>query len=119
MLTLSVPADGMTPEDFEFNGEVTFAPEAFVNAWGEKPTAAVTDRYFYSGTAMEREYEPNGSLDVDTLMDIQNFTRGLNTTFGAVCYYGQIGIQVFQGAKAILEACKERPYKRRLYRCGL
>ena len=105
VLALSVPANGMTPENFEFNGEVTFAPAAFVNAWGEKPTAAVTDKNFYNGTAMERAYEPNGSLDADTLLDIQNYTRGLNTAFGAVCYYGQIGIQVLQGAKAILEAC--------------
>ena len=89
-LKLSVPANGKTPENFDLYGEVKLSADAFVNDWGEKPAAAVSEKHFYTGSSMERDisYKPSGSLDAQTLIDIQKFTRGLNSNFGTIVYWG-------------------------------
>ena len=89
-LKLSVPANGKTPENFDLYGEVKLSADAFVNDWGEKPVAAVSEKHFYTGSSMDRDiaYKPTGSLDAQTLLDIQKYTRGLNTSFGTIVYWG-------------------------------
>ena len=89
-LKLSVPANGKTPENFDLYGEVKLSADAFVNDWGEKPAAAVSEKHFYTGSSMERDiaYKPSGSLDAQTLIDIQKYTRGLDSNFGTVVYWG-------------------------------
>ncbi|MCR5480723.1 MAG: hypothetical protein K6F27_12815 [Ruminococcus sp.] len=89
-LKLSVPANGKTPENFDLYGEVKLSADAFVNDWGEKPAAAVSEKHFYTGSSMERDiaYKPSGTLDAQTLLDIQKYTRGLDTNFGTVLYWG-------------------------------
>lgn len=43
-------------------------------------------------------------LNPQTLLEIQKYTRGLDTTFGKICYYGQIAGTVLSIAKTIMEA---------------
>jgi len=99
-LILSVPANGQTTETFKMNGTVTLAAGALTNAWGDKTSKEVSYTRDYSGESLGREV----TLNAETLLEIQKYTRGLETTFGKICYYGQIAGQVFSVAKSILEA---------------
>ena len=99
-LILSVPANGQTTENFKMNGTVTLAAGALTNAWGDKTSKEASYTRDYSGESLGREV----TLNAETLLEIQKYTRGLETTFGKICYYGQIAGQVFSVAKSILEA---------------
>ncbi len=99
-LIFSVPANGQTTETMSLNGTVTLAAGALTNAWGDKTSNDTSYTRDYSGESLGREV----TLNAETLLEIQKYTRGLETTFGKICYYGQIAGQVFSIAKSILEA---------------
>ena len=85
-LIISVPANGQTTETFRMNGTVTLAAGALTNA--------------YSGETLGRGV----TLNTDTLLEIQKYTRGKNTTFGCILYWGGVAGQVYSIGKSILEA---------------
>lgn len=99
-LIISVPANGATTENFELNGTVQLAAGTLVNEWGENASKEVNYTRTYSGESLGREVSLNG----DTLLEIQKYTRGLNTVIGKVCYYGGIAGQVYSIGKTVLEA---------------
>ena len=99
-LILSVPANGQTTETMSLNGTVTLAAGALTNVWGDKTSNDTSYTRDYSGESLGREV----TLNAETLLEIQKYTRGLDTTFGKICYYGQIAGQVFSVSKSILEA---------------
>ena len=86
------------------NGTVTLAAGALANAWGDATSAEASYTRDYSSESLGRDAAGGVSLNAETLLEIQKYTRGLNTTFGKICYYGQIAGQVFSIAKSILEA---------------
>ena len=99
-LILSVPANGQTTENFKMNGTVTLAAGALTNAWGDKTSKETSFTRDYSGESLGKEV----TLNEETLLEIQKYTEGLNTTFGKICHYGGIAGQVFSIGKSILEA---------------
>ena len=99
-LIISVPANGATAENFKLNGTVTLAQGTIVNPWGEKTSKDASYTRDYSGESLGREVSLNG----DTLLEIQKYTRGLNTMFGKICYYGGVAGKVFSIGKTVLEA---------------
>ncbi len=99
-LILSVPANGQTTETFKMNGTVTLAAGALTNAWGDKTSKETSFTRDYSGESLGKEV----TLNEETLLEIQKYTEGLNTTFGKICHYGGIAGQVFSIGKSILEA---------------
>ena len=99
-LILSVPANGQTTETFKMNGTVTLAAGAFTNAWGDKTSKEASYTRDYSGETLGRAV----TLNVDTLLEIQKYTRGKNTTFGCILYWGGVAGQVYSIGKSILEA---------------
>lgn len=104
-LILSVPANGQTTETIAMNGTVTLAAGALANVWGDKTSKEASYTRDYSGESLGRDAGAGGvSLNAETLLEIQKYTRGLNTTFGKICYYGGIAGQVFSIGKSILEA---------------
>lgn len=104
-LILSVPANGQTTETMAMNGTVTLAAGSLTNCWGEAASAEASYTRNYSGETLGRDAGTGGvSLNTETLLEIQKYTRGLNTTFGTILYYGKIAGQVYSIAKAVLEA---------------
>ena len=103
-LILSVPAQGQTSETLDMDGTVILSEGALTNAWGESTSAESAYTRNYSAESLGRDVSGGVSLNAETLLEIQKYTRGLNTTFGKICYYGQIAGQVFSIAKSILEA---------------
>ena len=104
-LILSVPANGQTTETMAMNGTVTLAAGSLTNCWGEATSAEASYTRNYSGETLGRDAGTGGvSLNTETLLEIQKYTRGLNTTFGTILYYGKMAGQVYSIAKAVLEA---------------
>ncbi|MBR4450722.1 MAG: hypothetical protein IKS39_02680 [Clostridia bacterium] len=104
-LILSAPANGQTTETMDLDGTVTLAAGALTNAWGDKTSKEASYSRNYSGESLGRDAGASGvSLNADTLLEIQKYTRGLNTTFGKICYYGQMAGSVYSIAMSILEA---------------
>lgn len=99
-LIITVPANGANAENVNFNGTVTLAAGSLTNEWGEKTSVGSSNTRKYSNESMGREISLNG----DTLLEIQKYTRGLNTVFGSVCYYGSFASKVYSIGKTILEA---------------
>lgn len=96
---LSVPANGQTTETVKLNGTVKLAAGAMTNDWGDKTSAESHYTRSYSVETLGREV----SLNAETLLEIQKYTRGLNTVFGTICYYGQAAATVYSLAKSVLE----------------
>lgn len=103
-LILSVPAQGQTSETLDMDGTVILSEGALTNAWGDTTSAEASYTRNYSGESLGKDAAGGVSLNAETLLEIQKYTRGLNTTFGKICYYGQIAGQVFSIAKSVLEA---------------
>ena len=99
-LIISTPHEGMNEENYSFDGEITLKAGAVNNAWGVKTTRD----YSYSRQYSNESLGKGITLNNDTLLAIQKYTRGLNTTFGKICYYGGIIGQVASIGKTILEA---------------
>ena len=99
-LILSVPANEQTVETMDMNGTVTLAAGALANAWGDKTSKEASCTRDYSGESLGK----NVTLNAEPLLEIQKYTRGLNTTFGSICYYGGIAGKVYTIGKSILEA---------------
>ena len=98
-LVISVPNGGFTEENYQFDGAVTVKAGAVTNAWGAKTSDDYTYSRSYSAESLGREV----SLNTDTLLEIQKFTRGQNTTFGNICYWAGNAGTVFNIAKSVLE----------------
>lgn len=96
---LTVPCGGFTEENYQFDGEVTLKAGSITNAWGEKTSAPYTYARMYCAETLGKEV----TLNADTLSAIQDYTRGLDTTFGKVCYYAGIAGQVFGIVKNVAE----------------
>ena len=99
-LILSVPAKGQKTDNFSINGEVTLAKGALTNIWGDKTSREASFTRKYSNESLGKDV----TLNADTLLEIQKYTRGLNTVFGSICYYGSAAGSVYSLAKSILEA---------------
>ena len=98
-LILSVPADGQTTETMKLNGTVMLAVGSITNAWGEKNSVAVSNTRDYSGETLGREV----TLNTDTLLEIQKYTRGKNTFIGKIFYWGGVAGKVYNIGKCVLE----------------
>ena len=98
-LILTVPCGGFTEDNYQFDGDVTLKSGAITNAWGEKTSVDYTFARNYSAETLGRDV----TLNADTLSAIQDYTRGLDTTFGKVCYYAGVAGQVFGIVKNIAE----------------
>lgn len=99
-LIISVPANGQTIETMKLKGTVTIAAGALVNAWGDKISKEDSYTRNYTSEALGKDLD----LNAETLLEIQKYTRGCNTLFGKICYYGQIAGQVYSIGKSVLEA---------------
>lgn len=98
-LIISVPNGGFGENDYNYDGAVTIKAGAVTNAWGEKTSIDFTYARNYSAENLGREV----TLNADTLSAIQDYTRGLDTTFGKVCYYAGVAGQVFGIVKNVAE----------------
>ena len=98
-LLISVPAGEQTAENFKFRGGITLKAGAVTNSWGEKTSADCTYTREYSGETLGRDV----TLNTETLLEIQKYTSGQNTTFGQICHYGGVIGQVYGIAKSVLE----------------
>ena len=98
-LVVSVPAGEQTIENFKFYGGVTLAAGTITNNWGEKTSHDYTYSREYSGETLGRDV----TLNTETLLEIQKYTSGQNTTFGQICHYGGVIGQVYGIAKSVLE----------------
>ncbi|MBQ6066247.1 MAG: hypothetical protein IJK89_05440 [Clostridia bacterium] len=99
-LVVSTPANGKTSEDMDITGTVTLPAGALTNAWGEKTSQEVSYTRGYSTETLGRDI----TLNTETLLEIQRYTRGLNTLFGKVIYYGKAAGATYSFAKTVLEA---------------
>ena len=99
-LVISVPANGKTIEDMYIEGTVTLSAGALINVWGEKTSREVSYTREYSSETLGRDI----TLNTETLLEIQRYTRGLNTLFGKVIYYGKGAAATYSFAKTVLEA---------------
>ena len=100
-LIITVPANGQTMETLNMNGEITLAADALVNNWGEKSLAAAVNNRVYSGETLGKAGKV--TLNKETLLEIQKYTRGRNTLLGEICYWGGNAGTVFSVAKTALE----------------
>ncbi|MBR1624335.1 MAG: hypothetical protein IJ676_01190, partial [Clostridia bacterium] len=98
-MIISVPNGGFGENDYNYDGDVTIKAGAVTNAWGEKTSIDFTYARNYSAENLGREV----TLNADTLSAIQDYTRGLDTTFGKVCYYAGVAGQVFGIVKNVAE----------------
>ena len=111
-LIIAVPANGATAETVDVKGTVNLAKGSLISKWGEAISKTCSYTRSYTNESLGRadfdDWTVVGSTNVtlngDTLLEIQKYTRGLNTTFGKVCYYAGIAGQVFSIGKTILEA---------------
>ena len=97
---LTVPANDQTVETMEINGTLTLKAGALTNNWNEVTSKECSFNRYYNGETLGRDV----TLNADTLLEIQKYTRGLNTTFGKICYWGGVAGQVGSIAKTLLEA---------------
>lgn len=100
-LVISTPRGEMNEDNYSFVGGVTLLAGALTNAWGNKTTKEYSYSRNYSAESLGRA---SIGLGKDVLLEVQKYTRGLNTTFGKICYYGGIIGQVASIGKTILEA---------------
>ena len=98
-LVISTPRGDMNEENYSFDGGITLLAGNLINAWGSETTKDYSHSRNYSVETLGKAV----SLNNDTLLAIQQYTRGLNTTFGTICYYGGIIGQVASIGKTILE----------------
>lgn len=98
-LVIIVPAGEQNTENFKFYGDITLASGAVTNSWGEKTSTDYTYSREYSGETLGKAV----TLNDETLLEIQKYTRGQNTTFGKICYYGGVAGQVYGIVKGVLE----------------
>lgn len=96
-VVISVPNGGFTETNYQFDGSITIKAGAVTNAWGEKTSIDYTYTRNYSAESLGREV----SLNTDTLLEIQKYTRGQNTTFGNLCYWAGNAATVFNIAKSV------------------
>lgn len=128
-MVIAIPADGRTAEGLSVNGTVTLAAGALTNDWGDATTVETSYTREYSGASLGRDmFEgdidfsgfddiadmlndttktsaeiSNIMLNPETLLEIQKYTRGLDTALGNVCYYGQIAMQGISFLKMLAE----------------
>ena len=100
-LIISVPANGSTIENFNYLATVTLAKGSLITKWGEATTAETTYTREYSGETLGRD--DNITLNKETLLEIQKYTRGRDTAFGEILYWGNNIYQVYSFGKAVLE----------------
>ena len=98
-MIISVPNGGFGENDYNYDGDVTIKAGAVTNAWGEKTSTDFTYARNYSAENLGRDV----TLNADTLSAIQDYTRGLDTTFGKICYYAGVAGQVFGIVKNVAE----------------
>lgn len=98
-LVFSVPANGNTAENMKLNGTVTLGAGSLINAWGEKTSKDLSNTRDYSGETLGKEV----TLNVDTLLEIQKYTRGKNTLIGKIFYWGGVADKVYNIGKCVLE----------------
>ncbi|MBQ6558082.1 MAG: hypothetical protein IJL81_01785, partial [Clostridia bacterium] len=98
-LIISVPANGQTIETMDMRGTVTLSEGSLINSWGDKASKEASYTRNYSGETLGREV----TLNAETLLEIQKYTRGKNTLFGKVLYWGGVAGKVFSVAKTVLE----------------
>ncbi|MBE6719253.1 MAG: hypothetical protein E7571_01180 [Ruminococcaceae bacterium] len=98
-LVLSVPASGQSTETMDLSGTVTLAAGALVNSWGDKNSKEVSNNRDYNGETLGREV----TLNTDTLLEIQKYTRGKNTFIGKIFYWGGVAGKVYNIGKCVLE----------------
>ncbi|MBQ6466917.1 MAG: hypothetical protein IJJ61_03155 [Clostridia bacterium] len=97
---ISVPANGQNSDNFNMNGTVKLAAGSLINGWGEATAAECLNSRDYSQESLGREV----TLNTETLLEIQKYTEGVNTTFGKICHWGGVAGQVYSIAKSVLEA---------------
>ena len=98
-LIVSVPANGQTSDSYKFNGTITIAAGAITNNWGDNTSRDYSYSREYSAETLGKDV----TLNKDTLLEIQKYTRGKNTLFGTVLYWGGVAGQVYSIAKSVLE----------------
>ena len=81
-LIISVPKGEMNINNYSFSGGITLKAGFITNAWGEKTSKDYSYTRDYSSETLGKAV----TLNNDTLLAIQGYTRGLNTTFGTICY---------------------------------
>lgn len=98
-LNFSVPANGMKADELKLDGTVTIAEGAMINDWNEKTTKAFSYTRDYSNESMGRAV----TLNTETLLEIKKYTKGRDSVFGELCYWGgniatgiSAGISVFK-----------------------
>ncbi len=101
-LVISVPANGQTAETLNMTGEITLAAGSLLNNWGEKQATAQVSSRVYSGETLGKASNKI-VLTQGALLEIQKYTRGRNTLFGEICYWGGNAGTVFSLVKSGLE----------------
>lgn len=94
-LILSIPSNGRKLEEFNIEGTVTVAVGTMTNDWGEKASKECSFTRNYSNESMGRDV----TLNTDTLLEIQKYTKGRDTLFGEICYWGgniKTGVSIVQ-----------------------
>ncbi|MBQ5995039.1 MAG: hypothetical protein IJL63_04190 [Clostridia bacterium] len=128
-MVIAIPADSRTAEGLSVNGTVTLAAGALTNDWGDATTVETSYTREYSAASLGRDmFEgdidfsgfddiadmlndttktsaevSNIMLNPETLLEIQKYTRGLDTALGNICYYGQIAMQGISFLKMMAE----------------
>lgn len=101
-LIITVPSGGRTAENYSCFAEVALEAGSLISEWGEAGEAAEEISCFreYSGQTLGRG---DVTLNKETLLEIQKYTRGQNTTFGQILYWGNNIYQTYAFGKAVLE----------------
>lgn len=105
-LNITVPANGQNADDLNIEGEIILSAGSLISNWGD-PTSTEsrhTREYNNEGLGRDVPVGSNVTLNTATLLEIQKYTRGLDTVFGSICYYGQAAGAVYGLVKSILEA---------------
>lgn len=100
-LVIAIPANGQTADSFRLNGTVTAAAKTLVNEWGEAASAKTASVSAMPGEEMSRASDV--SLNKSTLLEIQKYVRGLDTTRGAIFYWAGLAGQGISIGKTVLE----------------
>lgn len=98
-LILTVPAGKQTADAVNMTGSVTLDAKALINAWGESASKPFTYTREYTNDSLGREV----TLNTDTLEAIQTYTRGKDTVFGSILYYGGVAASAYSFIKSVLE----------------
>lgn len=99
-LIFTIPANNQTVDTMKVDGTITLEQGSLVNKYGEKTSKECSYTRDYSSESLGKEI----SLDVDTLLEIQKYTRGQNTVFGNICYWGGVAGKTYSIGKSLLEA---------------